>query len=48
VSWKTLGSVPPTDLVDARLQLHHAAQIVSSAGVVMLTFLMGAVMHGTT
>jgi hypothetical protein len=36
VSWKTLGEVAPTALVDARLQLHHAAQLVASAG---LTFL---------
>ena len=35
MSWKTLGAVPPTDLVDARLQLHYAAQVVASAG---LTF----------
>jgi hypothetical protein len=36
LSWKTLGAVAPTELVDARLQLHHAAQVVASAG---LTFL---------
>jgi hypothetical protein len=32
VSWKTLGAVAPTKLVDTRLQLHHAAQLVASAG----------------
>jgi len=36
VSWKTLGAVPPTELVDARLQLHHAVQVVASAGVTFL------------
>jgi hypothetical protein len=36
VSWKTLGAVAPTQLVDARLQLHHAAQVVASAGVTFL------------
>ncbi len=36
MSWKTLGAVPATDLVDARLQLHHAAQIVASAAVTFL------------
>jgi hypothetical protein len=36
VSWQSLGAAPPTMLVDARLQLHHAAQIVASAGVTFL------------
>jgi hypothetical protein len=36
VSWKKLGTVAPSDLVDARLQLHHAAQVVASAGVSFL------------
>ena len=30
--WKTLGTVAPGELIDARLQLHHAAQVVASAG----------------
>jgi hypothetical protein len=29
--WVRLGAVPPTDLADARLQLHHATQIAVSA-----------------
>ncbi|MBW2231800.1 MAG: hypothetical protein JRH17_15545 [Deltaproteobacteria bacterium] len=36
MSWRTLGAVAPTQLVDARLQLHHAAQVVASAGVTFL------------
>ena len=36
MSWKTLGAVSPSELVDARLQLHHAAQLVASAGVSFL------------
>ena len=36
MSWKTLGAIAPTELVDARLQLHHAAQVVASAGVTFL------------
>ena len=32
MSWQTLGGVAPADLEDARLQVHHAAQIVSAAG----------------
>jgi hypothetical protein len=36
VSWKTLGVVSPQELVDARLQLHHAAQVVASAGITFL------------
>ena len=31
-AWTTLGVVAPSELTDARLQLHHAAQVVSSAG----------------
>jgi len=30
--WRELGATPPSDLVEARLQLHYAAQIVSSVG----------------
>ena len=33
MSWKTLGSIPPKELVDARLQLHQAAQVVASGSV---------------
>jgi len=36
VSWQTLGGVAPDALVDARLQLHHAAQVAASAGVSFL------------
>ena len=36
MKWKTLGSSMPKDLVDARLELHHAAQIVASAGVTFI------------
>ena len=36
MNWKTLDAVAPIDLVDARLQLHHAAQIVASAGITFL------------
>lgn len=36
MSWQTLGAVAPDALVDARLQLHHAAQGVASAGVTFL------------
>lgn len=32
-SWNRVGSVPPTGLTDARLQLHHAAQIAVSAAI---------------
>ncbi|HET9792949.1 MAG TPA: hypothetical protein VFS34_00705 [Thermoanaerobaculia bacterium] len=34
--WERLGRVPPRDLVDARRALHHAAQIVSAAGITHL------------
>jgi hypothetical protein len=34
--WHELGSVAPTALVEARLQTHHAAQIVSSLGTTFL------------
>ena len=30
--WETLGRPAPGELVDARLQLHHAAQLVASVG----------------
>jgi hypothetical protein len=36
VSWQTLAGVAPDALVDARLQLHHAAQVAASAGVSFL------------
>lgn len=36
MTWKTLGAIAPKDLVDARLQLHQAAQVVASAGVTFL------------
>lgn len=36
MSWKTLGAVAPGELVDARLQLHHAVQVVASAGATLL------------
>ena len=32
-SWTRLGRVPPSALTDARLQLHHAAQIAVSAAI---------------
>jgi len=34
--WKILGTREPTALVDARLQLHHAAQVVSAVGITFL------------
>jgi hypothetical protein len=30
--WETLGRLAPDELVDARLQLHHVAQLVASVG----------------
>ena len=36
MSWNELGAVPPAELVDARLQLHQAAQVVASAGTTFL------------
>jgi len=35
-SWQTLGTPPPTKLVDARIQLHHAAQLAAAAGATFL------------
>lgn len=35
-AWRTLGVVKPTELVDARLQLHHALQLVAAVGVTFL------------
>lgn len=35
-AWRPLGGIAPTELVDARLQLHHAAQVVATAGVTWL------------
>jgi hypothetical protein len=32
-SWQLVGSVAPTSLTDARLQLHHAVQLVVAAGI---------------
>ena len=37
MSWQRLGAAAPTQLTDARLQLHHASQVVASAGVTFLT-----------
>ncbi len=34
--WERLGRVAPGELSDARLELHHAAQIVSAAGITHL------------
>lgn len=34
--WNDLGAVAPAALVDSRLALHHAAQVVASAGVTFL------------
>jgi len=36
VTWKTLGTVSPDRLSEARLQLHWAAQLLSAPGVSML------------
>ena len=30
--WQTLGTVPAADLVEAKVQLHWAAQIVAALG----------------
>ena len=35
-SWQTLGTVPVADLVDAKVQLHWAAQIVAAFGNALL------------
>ncbi len=35
-SWKTVGTPPPTELVDARIQLHWAVQVVASVGATYL------------
>jgi len=35
-TWQALGRVDPETLVDARLQLHHAAQVVSALGTTFL------------
>jgi hypothetical protein len=35
-AWQYVGTRPPTDLVDARLQLHWAAQLVSAVGTTLL------------
>lgn len=36
VSWETLGTVAPKDLVAARLELHHASQLASAVGKTLL------------
>ena len=36
-TWQPLGAVAPDQLVDARLQLHHAAQIVAAVGTSLAT-----------
>jgi hypothetical protein len=35
-SWEGLGAIAPASLVDARLQLHHAAQIANAAAMSLL------------
>jgi hypothetical protein len=35
-SWQSLGATDPTDLVEARLQSHYAAQVVSGVGRTLL------------
>lgn len=35
-SWPPLGAVPPAALVEARLQAHHAAQVVVAVGISLL------------
>ena len=35
-SWRRVGAVSPTSLVDARLQLHHALQIIVAAPISLL------------
>ncbi len=37
MTWKTLGSVSPTELSGARVQLHWAAQLLSAPGVSLLS-----------
>jgi len=32
MKWLKLGAVPPSELIEARLQLHHAAQVVACPG----------------
>ncbi len=34
--WRTLGNPPPESLSDARLQLHHCAQIAAAVGIFLL------------
>jgi len=36
MGWRSVGTVALSDLVDARLQLHHAAQIVAAGGATLL------------
>lgn len=36
MSWHAIGRFSPGELVGARLQLHHAAQIVAAAGITLL------------
>ena len=35
-TWRPLGAVAPTALVDARMQLHHAAQVANAAAISLL------------
>ena len=35
-AWRTLGNPPPESLEDARLQLHHCAQIAAAVGIYLL------------
>ena len=34
--WRPVGTISPDALVDARLQLHHAAQLVAAVGATLL------------
>ena len=36
MSWRPIGAVLPTDLGEARLELHYAAQLVSAPGTTLL------------
>ena len=36
LAWRPLGAVPPTGLVTARMQLHHAAQVANAAATSLL------------
>ena len=36
MSWRTLGETPPARLGEARLEIHHAAQLVAAVGLTLL------------